>query len=30
MKDTQRDRWCYCISSCCIRDVSWFESQECM
>jgi len=24
------DLWCYCISSCCIRATSWFESQKCM
>jgi len=25
-----RDLWCYCISSCCIRVISWFGSQNCM
>jgi len=24
------DPWCYCISSCCNRVISWFESQKCM
>ena len=24
------DLWCYCICSCCIRVISWFESQKCM
>jgi len=24
------DRWCYCICPCCIRVISWFESQKCM
>ena len=24
------DLWCYCISSCCIHVISWFESQKCM
>jgi len=22
--------WCYCISSCCIRVISWIVSQKCM
>jgi len=22
--------WCYCISSWCIRVISWFEWQKCM
>ena len=24
------DLWCYCISSCSIHVISWFESQKCM
>ena len=24
------DLWCYCFSSCCIRVISWCESQKCM
>ena len=22
--------WCYCLSSCCVRVILWFESQKCM
>jgi len=24
------DLWCYYFSSCCVRVISWFESQKCM